>query len=257
MKPFLSVIIPSFNETENIKAGSLDQIKDYLTGQKYSWEVIVSDDGSVEEARTLARDYCTKNAGFIYLENEHGGKPFAIWSGIQKAQGEIILLTDMDQSAPITEVEKLLPCYDQGFDIAIGSRGAERKNFSPFRLLASFIFRTFRRTMLLPNIIDTQCGFKSLKKAVAVDIFPRMEVIRNGRPKDMNWHVGAWDTEMLYVAQKYGYKIKEVPVRWENQDLAMATKNSTSKGKFVKESIEMVQEVIRVRTNDLKGYYRK
>lgn len=257
-RPYLSVIIPSFNETENLKAGVLNEVRDYLSRQKYSWEVIVSDDGSPDKiARQLAKDYCAGNPGFIFLENDHGGKPFALWAGIEKASGEIILLTDMDQSTPIAEVEKLLPYYQQNFDVVIGSRGSERKNFTLFRLLASFIFRNFRRMFLLPNVTDTQCGFKSLKKNVAVSIFPRMEAIRRGRPKDNSWHVGAWDTEMLFIAEKDGYKIKEVPVEWRNRDLSMATKKSADKGKFVKESIEMVQEIIRVRLNDIKGYYKK
>lgn len=256
--PYLSVVIPSFNETENLKAGVLDQVASYLGTQKYTWEVIVSDDGSPDPtARRLAQDYCAQNPHFRFLENEHGGKPFAIWSGIESARAEIVLLTDMDQSTPIKELEKLLPFYDQGYDVVIGGRGVERKNSSAFRRLASDIFRTLRRLFLLPNIIDTQCGFKTLKRSIATEVFPKMDVIKRGKPKDSNWHVGAWDTEFLFITQKYGYKIKEVPVSWENRDLAMETKNSTSKSKFVKESLEMVEEMIKIRANDLKGNYRK
>lgn len=257
-KIYLSIIIPSYNETENLKRGALSEVEGYLKKQKYPWEVIVSDDGSpIQESRKLAKDFCDQHPGFVYVENEHGGKPFALLGGIDHARGELILLTDLDQSTPLPEVEKLLPYFDQGFDIVIGSRGTGRKNSSPFRTLASFVFRTFRRFFLLPNIIDTQCGFKSMRRTVAREIFPRLEVIKRGRPKDNNWHVGAWDGEMLYVAEKFGYKIKEVSVEWENRDLSMGTKNSTDKGKFVKESIEMVQEVVRVRLNNFRGYYQQ
>lgn len=255
---FLSVVIPSYNETENLRRGVLGEVRDYLSKQEYSWEVIVSDDDSSDfEAKNLAKNFCSQTRGFFFLENTHGGKPFALWGGIQKAQGKIVLLTDMDQSAPITETAKLLPHYNLGFDIVIGSRGTGRKKSSPFRSLASFVFRTFRRMFLLPGIVDTQCGFKSMRRRVALEVFPQLSVIKRGRPKDQNWHVGAWDGELLYVAERFGYKIKEVPVEWENRDLSMETKKSTSKSKFVKESLEMAEEVIRVRYNDFRGYYKK
>lgn len=254
---FLSVVIPSYNETENLRRGVLGEVRDYLQKQKYTWEVIVSDDGSPEaESRNLAKAFCSKNAGFQFLENEHGGKPFALWGAIQKTLGKIVLFTDMDQSAPIEEVEKLLPYYDEGFDIVIGSRGTERKNFSPFRLLASTIFRLFRQIVILPQIVDTQAGFKSMKKEVAVQIFPKLQIIRGGREKNKGWKVGSWDAELLFIADKFGYKIKEVPIAWENRDLAMATKKSTS-GKFVQESLDMLSQIFRVRINDMRGFYEK
>lgn len=255
---YLSVVIPSYNETENLRSGALDKVRDYLQKQKYSWEVIVSDDGSPDaDARSLAKAFCEKNKGFLFLENEHAGKPYAIWSGIQKATGEIVLFTDMDQSTPIPEVEKLLPFYEKGFDVVIGSRGSERKNSSLFRLLASGIFRLVRQTVLLRNITDTQCGFKSFKKEAAADIFPHMMIILNKPTGTQGWRVGAWDVELLFVAQKRGHEIAEVPVIWENQDLSMNTKGSSSKGKFVKESLEMLRELYRVKMNDLRGVYNQ
>lgn len=252
---FLSVIIPSYNETENLKHGALNEVAAYLENQKYSWEVIVSDDGSPEaESRELASSYCQDHRNFSFLENKHAGKPFAIWSAIQKAKGKIVLFTDMDQSTPISEVEKLLAKFDKGFEVVIGSRGTERKNFSLFRLVASSAFRTFRRTILLPKIIDTQAGFKSLTRESALKIFPKMRVIRTGPVQTQGWKVGAWDVEMLFIADKLGYKIAEVPVAWANRDVSTGKKSGGSK--FVHESLEMLQEIIRVRINDLKGYYR-
>ncbi len=255
MNIFLSVVIPSYNETENLKRGVLDEVNSYLQKQKYSWEIIVSDDGSPqEESRKLAKSYCDSHKGFVFLENEHAGKPFALWSGIQKTSGEIILITDMDQSAPLKELEKLLPWYQENFDLVIGSRGTKRKNFSLFRLLASTIFRIFRQSLILPKIVDTQAGFKTFKRTVAIDIFPRLQVIQKGRQPAVGWKVGAWDAELLYIADKYGYKIKEVPVLWEDQDISTGKKGT---GKFVQESLEMLEQIFRVRLNDFRGYYRK
>lgn len=253
---FLSVVIPSYNETENLKRGVLAEVRDYLSLQKYSWEVIVSDDGSVDEAKKLAKEFCENSKGFTYLQNEHAGKPFAVWSGVQKAQGEIVLLTDMDQSAPIFELEKILPCYKENYDIVIGSRGTERKSYSLLRRIGSVIFKTFRQSIILPNIVDTQAGFKSFKLGIGLKIFPKLQVIRQGNTGAKGWSVGSWDTEFLFIADKLGYKIREVPILWENRDMAVGTKKSGS-GKYLKESVEMVQQMFRVRVNDLRGYYNK
>lgn len=256
-KIYLSIIIPSYNETENLKNGALNGVRDYLEKQKYPWEVIVSDDGSPdEEARKLAKEFCDKTPGFKFLENKHAGKPFAIWSGIQKATGEIVLFSDMDQSTPISEFEKLSPFYNQGYDVVIGSRGTMRKNSSAFRSLASIIFRGVRRTVLLGNIIDTQCGFKSCRLEVARKVFPMMQIIKAGSDNLVGWKVTSYDVELLFAAQKLSYKIAEVPVEWENRDLSMDTKKSSSKGKFAKESIDMLKELWRVKMNDIKGYYK-
>lgn len=251
---FLSVVIPSYNETENLKSGVLDQVKNYLQKQKYTWEVLVSDDGSISEAKKLAKDFCEGNRGFTFLENPHGGKPFALWAGIQKAGGEIVLFTDMDQSAPISELDKLLPWYKEGYDLVIGSRGTERKSYSLLRQLGSVIFKIFRQSILLPNITDTQAGFKSFKREIGLKIFPKLQIIRQGNTGTKGWSVGSWDAEFLFIADKLGYKIKEVPILWENRDLSVGTKKSGS-GKYLKESWEMVQQMFRVRVNDLKGYY--
>ncbi len=253
---FLSVVIPSYNETENLARGVLGQVRDYLLKQDYDWEVVVSDDGSPDEkARRLARDFCDQNKNFRFLENEHGGKPFAIWSGIQKVKGKIVLITDMDQSTPITELGKLLPYYKENFDVVIGSRGLERKSYSVLRKIGSIIFKVFRQIFILPKIVDTQAGFKSFKREIGLEVFPQLQIIRQGNRGIKGWSVGSWDAEFLFIADKKGYKIKEVPVTWENTDLAVETKKSGS-GKYLRESAEMVQQIFRIRFNDFRGFYK-
>ena len=252
---YLSVIVPSYNETENLQRGVLGQVRDYLEKQTYLWEVIVSDDGSVPEAKNLARGFCEKNKGFAFLENKHGGKIFAVWSGVQKAKGEVVLLTDMDQSTPISEIEKILPYYQENYDIVIGSRGTDRKNYSLLRRVGSVIFKLFRQSLVLPKIIDTQAGFKSFKLEVGLKVFPKLQIIRQGNIGVKGWSVGSWDAEFLFIADKLGFKIKEVPILWENRDMATDTKKSSG-SKYLRESVEMVEQTLRVRFNDLKGYYR-
>lgn len=254
---YLSVIIPSYNETENLRRGVLNEVKNYLSKQKYSWEVIVSDDQSPDdESRHLARDFCEQNPKFTFLENIHGGKPQAIWSGIQKATGQLVLFTDMDQSTPISELDKLLPYFEKGYDIAIGSRGLERKNFSIFRKLASFIFHNFRCFFLLGEIADTQAGFKCLRTEIAKEIFPKLAAIKSAGVF-RGWTVTSFDVEMLVIAKTRGYKIAEVPILWEDRDLSIAKAKERQGGKFIKESIEMFQEVLRVKSNQLRGLYDK
>ncbi len=255
-KPYLSVVIPSYNETANLKRGVLGEVASYLKSQKYPWEVIISDDGSPEaETREIAKDFCNKTPGFIYLQNDHGGKAFAVYAGVQKASGEIVLFTDMDQSTPIRELEKLLPKFADGFDIVIGSRGGDRKNFSLLRLIASNVFRAIRRTFVLGHLTDTQCGFKAFKGTVIKEIFPLLEVIKSPPDKKSGWNPTAFDVELMVAAEARGYEIAEVPTDWEDRDVSTGKSRGTAK--FVRESLEMLHEIFRVRLNDLKGYYRK
>jgi len=248
-KPYLSIVIPCYNEENNLKRGVLDEVKKYLKKQIYLWEVIISDDGSNDESLDFLEKYCQKNPNFILLKNPHGGKPFAVRAGIKKAKGKIVLFTDMDQSTPIKEIEKLLPFFDKGYDVVIGSRGLERKGFSLLRRLASRAFRLFRKASLLKNIDDTQCGFKAFRNMVAKDLFSQLLIFKDPA-KVKGWRVGAFDVELLFIAQKRGYKIAEVPVKWKDKDIAKGKQR-----KFLKESWAMLKEILRVKINDLKGLY--
>ncbi len=248
-RPFLSVIIPCYNEETNLRRGVLEEVEKYLRGQGYSSEVIISDDGSTDKSIKIIEKFVKQHPGFKLLKNQHAGKPFAIKSGLIKAKGEIVLFTDMDQSAPIAELEKLLPWSEKGFDLVIGSRGKERKHFPWYRKLISFGFRLFRRTLLLRSIIDTQCGFKAINQKAGMAIFKKMQMFKEEK-KTSGWRVGAWDVEMLFVAGKLGYKIKEVKVSWEDRDVTQGKQRN-----FIKESKEMLQEIFRVRLNEILGRY--
>lgn len=249
-KIYLSVIIPCYNEEENLKRGVLGRVERHLNQQKYPYEVIVSDDGSTDGSLAFLEKYSKTHPQFKLLKNPHVGKPFAIRSGINQAQGEIVLFTDMDQSAPINQVAKLLPYFKKGLDVVIGSRGQERAGFSLFRQLASHVFRFIRQRLLLKEIVDTQCGFKAFKNRVAKDLFSRLLIFKEAK-KTKGWRVGAFDVELLFLAQKQGYKIAEVAIQWQDQDVA------SGKGrKFFQESQEMLAEILRVKFNDLLGRYQ-
>ena len=246
---FLSVVIPCYNEAANLKRGVLRQVYDFLKKQKYSWEVIISDDGSSDESRKLVAAFVKKHPRFRLLKNKHGGKPYAVWQGIKASKGEIILFTDMDQSTPIKEIGKLLPYFDKGYEVVIGSRGWKRKGAPFYRQLAAFIFLNLRRMLLLRRIVDTQCGFKALKAEVAKELFPQLSVLKNFK-EAKGWRVTAFDVELLFLAQKKGYSIAEVPVAWKDEDVSQGKKKS-----FIKESRQMLEQIINVRKNDWQGKY--
>lgn len=248
-KPYLSVVIPCYNEEKNLHSGVLDQIENYLSEQDYYSEVIISDDASSDGSLDFVKNYCQKHPFFRQLKNKHGGKAFAIRSGIENAQGEIILTTDMDQSTPITQVAKLMPYFQKDYEVAIGSRGESREGFSFIRRLGSAVFRILRQRLLLKNVIDTQCGFKAYKNRVAKDLFSRLLIFKKTKTT-RGWRVGAFDVELLFVAQKLGYRIKEVPVEWKDRDISQGKQR-----KYFKESKEMLKEILRVKLNDLMGKY--
>ena len=248
---YLSVVVPCYNERENLLRGVLEEMHDYLSQQPYTVEVIVSDDGSTDDSREITASRIGNWPNFRLLENVHGGKPAAVWSGIQAAQGEIVLFTDMDQSTPIHQLAKLLPFFDQGYDVVIGSRGMGRENFPLYRRLGSNIFRGVRRLFLLHSVADTQCGFKAMRRAVACEAFPQLEAIRRAsRPS--GWKVTAFDVELLFLTEKLGHRLREVEVEWANRDVSKGKRKS-----YLAESQEMARELLRIKLNDWRGEYTK
>ncbi|MFH2019522.1 MAG: glycosyltransferase [bacterium] len=251
MSLLVSVIIPNYNEIANLERGVLSIIQGYLEKQSYSWEVIITDDGSTDDSLAFIAQFIAVHKNFRLLKNPHAGKPYALRSAINVAKGEYVLFTDMDQSTPISELSKLTPFINEGYKVIIGSRGARRTDSALYRQLASILFLLARRAILLSEIKDTQCGFKLIETNLAKKIFAGMRIF--GRANNaVGWKVTAYDVEMLHLAKKFGEKIKEVRVVWKDED--------TSEGKgrnFLKESYEMLFEIMRVRINDILGKYDK
>ncbi len=252
MKTSLSIVIPCYNEENNLKKGVLDDVYAFLKKQLFDWEVLLCNDESTDDSLSLLKNFAKNHKKFQVLNLPHGGKPSAVWSGIQKAKYPIVLFTDMDQSTPLSESLKLLPYFDQGYDLVIGSRGANREGTSVARKIMSTVFLFGRRLFLLPNIVDTQCGFKAIKTNLAKNIFPNLQFFKE-KEESNGWRVSAFDVELLFMAKKWGYKIKEVPVKWKNEDSSTTKGNNSDR--FKKESQQMVKEIIRVKYNDLRGLY--
>ena len=240
-----------FNEEANLKKGVLKEVLDFLKKQKYSWEVIISDDGSTDQSLSLVKEFVKNKPAFKIVKNNHGGKAFAMRSGIKEARGEIILTTDMDQSTPLNQIKKLLPWLKRDYAVAIGSRGLVRKGAPWYRKIMAIGFRILRGLFLLREINDTQCGFKAYKSQVIKSIFPQLEIFKKAS-QEKGWRVSAIDVELLFLAKKRGFRIKEAEVNWQDRDVS-----STKTHNFVKESKNMASEVWRVKMNNWQGKYEK
>ena len=249
VKPFLSVVIPSYNELGNLHKGVLDKVDHYLSRQKYSWEVIVVDDGSTDGSIEFVENFIKENKGFRLVKNGHTGKAGAVTRGVLDAQGEIVLFTDMDQATPIEEVENFFSPLEKNFDIVIGSRNSKRKG-APWTRLVMARSMMILRTLIVGvyGISDTQCGFKAFRNDVAKKLFKKVNEINKGFKQVTGSHVTAgFDVELLYLAQKMGYKIKEVPVSW----LYVETRRVSP----LKDSIDGFFDLFKIKFNSLKGIY--
>jgi len=233
--PHLSLVIPVYNEKERIKK-SLRNIVPYLEQRTADYEIILVDDGSSDN--TLEVIEGIRNEHFRILKNERNcGKGYAVQKGMLKSRFPLVLFSDADLSCPIEELEKFLP-YLKDNDIVICSRGMKESKISlhqPFyKEWLGKLGNKFIRLLLLPAIHDTQCGFKLFKKEALV-VFQKQTVKRWG-----------FDFEILLVAQKMGFRIKEVPVRWQN--------DKQSKVKHL-DYLKTFGELLKIRWNILTNKY--
>lgn len=243
-EPFLSIVIPAYNEERRLPA-TLAAIKAFLVNEPYTAEVIVVDDGSEDRTAEVA-----EAAGATVLRCEHRGKGFAVRAGALAARGDIILLCDADLATPIEEWPRLRAAIERGYPIAIGSRegiGASREGEPWYRHVMGRVFNWIIRLVALRGINDTQCGFKALRRAVARDLFQRVRIYGDDAPIVRGAAVTAYDVELLFLAQRRGYAICEIPVKWRY--------GTETKVNPLRDSWRNLRDVLRVRINDLCGKY--
>lgn len=249
-RPFLSVVIPAYNESVNIRGGALDRVVAYLVGRGMRYELLVVDDGSVDDTAALADAYAASHSGVQVLRNPHRGKAHTVVTGLLAAVGEIILFTDMDQATPIEEVERLLPFFHDGFDLVIGSRGKVRRNAPLSRRLMSRGQVVLRDVILdLGTVSDTQCGFKAFRREPIRKVIENLRVYdpRQEEPIEGAAVTAGFDVELLFVATKLGYRVKEVPVEWDYQ--------LTRRVSLLKDSFRGIRDLLRIRAADWRGEY--
>lgn len=234
---FLSIVIPVFNEEKRLPE-SLKLIFDYCNNSSFSSEIILVDDGSLDNTKEIASEIAfqyrqSQKVSFRLISYQpNQGKGYAIKTGMLASKGKLALFTDADLSTPITETEKLINMIKAGYDIAIGSRylpGSFIEIRQPlYRRLMGRIFRWLVNWLAISDIKDTQCGFKLFKREVIFSIFSRQRIYRFG-----------FDVELLYIAQKLKYKIAEIPIRWRN--------SPDSKIRPISDSVSMLKDLIRIR----------
>lgn len=244
----LSIVVPAYNEESNIRLGALDNVYHYLERKPYTWEMIIIDDGSTDETPKLLSEFSQSRAGVSIIRNPHQGKAATVITGLLAAQGDIVLFTDLDQATPINDIEKLLPWFDRGYAVVIGSRNFIRQGAPFWRLIMArglIIIRSF--LLGLHDITDTQCGFKAFRRTVAREIVKQLKLFGHPHRVTGSMVTPGFDIEVLYIAEKRGYKIKDVPVKWHYVE--------TRRVNPLKDSLHGLLDIVRIRINAWKRLY--
>lgn len=246
----VSLIIPCYNEVANIQKGVLDRVGNFVKHHPEFHEVLIVDDGSTDDSRSVVeQDYLPHFPFFRLIRNNHQGKAYAIITGIREASGDQVMFSDIDLATPIDESEKLIEAFNKGADVVIGSRNPVREGAPMKRRIMAYGLIFLRGFFLgLGKLKDTQCGFKLFDTKAARDIIDRMQVFRNGKTISGSSVSAGFDLEFLFVARKRGYSIAEVPVIWRHVE----TKNVN----FIKDSLETLSDMIRIRYYHIKGKYQ-
>jgi len=235
-----SIIIPAYNEGARVGA-TLEKVLAHVAKLGWDAEIIAVDDGSRDNTVEIIRGYAEKNPRLRLLQNPgNRGKGYSVRNGMLHAQGELLLFSDADLSAPIEEADKLFGAIAGGADIAIGSRWLRRDlqtQRQPFyRQIFGRIFNLMLRITLGLTFKDTQCGFKAFTRDAAMQIFPLQKIERWG-----------FDPELLYLARKLKFKVAEVPVEWAHSE---GTRISP-----LRDGTRMFLEMLKIRWNAITGKY--
>jgi len=240
-----SIVIPAFNESARIEA-ALQEVTDCVEKHGWAAEVIVVNDGSRDDTAAIVRRWMERKPYMRLLENPgNRGKGYSVRHGLLDAKGAIVMFTDADISAPMDEAELLFQAIDppdggEGVDVAIGSRWLERDRqtiHQPlYRQLFGRCFNLVTRTVMHLPYADTQCGFKAFKHDAAQRIFCLQRIERWG-----------FDPEILFIAQRLKYTVREVPVTWGHDE--------RSRMSYLRDGLRMLEEMVVIRWNALRGRY--
>jgi dolichyl-phosphate beta-glucosyltransferase len=237
-----SIVIPAFNESARIGRALSDVLSSI---QKNSWdaEIIVVNDGSSDDTAAIVQGFAATHPIIRLIHNDgNRGKGYSVRNGMLQATGSLVMFTDADLSAPMDEAERLFAAIRDGADVAIGSRWLERGRQTIHQpLYRQFFGRCFnavtRMVMRLP-FADTQCGFKAFTRSAAQTIFQLQRIERWG-----------FDPEILFIALKRGYKVREVSVTWGHDE--------RSRISYLRDGIKMLEELVYIRWNAMVGAYNR
>lgn len=240
-RPFLSVVIPAYNEAHRLPA-TLQAMEAYFSTQPYPVEIVVVDDGSTDQTAGVVQAWAAQHPNTVLLSDAiNRGKGYAVKSGVLSASGELFLVADADGAAPIEELERLLKVlHDNPAPVILGSRARSSKETRIrghwHRKVMGRIF-TWMLFALAPGIGDTQCGFKLFAREAAIPLFTLQTL--NGY---------AYDVEILHAARQNGYAIREVPINWTNV--------KGSKVNVLTDSWRMFFSLFKIAWHSLQGHYR-
>ena len=237
-RPLLSIVIPAHNE-ENRLPRTLEQVFTFLEQQSYEAEVLIVENGSTDRTLELAQGFARQHPGLHVIHLDERGKGLAVRRGMLEAQGEYRFMCDADLSMPIGEVNKFLPPVSPEFDIAVGSRevkGAIRYDEPSYRHFGGRFINFMIRLLILPQLQDTQCGFKCFRAAAAEDLFRRQTLD--------GW---SFDIELLFIAYRRGDRVIEIPIHWYYRP--------ESKINAVRDALRMISDIFVIRANARRGLY--
>jgi dolichyl-phosphate beta-glucosyltransferase len=239
--PHLSVVIPAYDEERRLPQ-TLQSILSYIARQPYSVEVVVVDDGSKDSTAELVEGLGVENPVLRLVRHFDGrnhGKGATVQRGMLEARGAYRLFMDADNSTTIEHIEKFWPWFKEGFDVVIGSRDIDGADIpirqSRLKELAGDAGNLVIRWLAVPGIYDTQAGFKMFTSRAAEEIFPRLTLERWG-----------FDIEVLAIARRKGFGIKELPITWRND-----TESKVGPGAY----LQVLGEVWRIHRNLRRGLY--
>jgi dolichyl-phosphate beta-glucosyltransferase len=239
----ISVVVPCFNEGKTINR-NLKKINQFLAENFSDYEIIAVNDGSRDNtSQELART-AEEISRLIVIDNKtNKGKGGVVREGMLKGQCEIMMFMDADLAMPIEDVGKFIREIESGYDLAIASRFVPGLQIKMpvlwYRKIMENIFRIIRMVVINNySVKDTQCGFKVFSRASAKDIFPRALLNRF-----------AFDAEIIFIAGKHGYKIKELPIVLQNP--------ATSSIRVVRDSANMLCDLVRIRIHYFSGKYKR
>ena len=237
-----SIVIPAYNESARI-GRTLSEVIRSIEKNGWNAEVLVVNDGSTDDTTAIVQSFATAHPIIRLIKNEgNRGKGYSVRHGMLAAAGSIVMFTDADLSSPMDEAERLFAALREGADVAIGSRWLERKRQTIHQpLYWQFFGRCFnavtRMVMRLP-FADTQCGFKAFTSSAAQTIFQLQRIERWG-----------FDPEILFIALKRGYTVREVAVTWGHDE--------RSRISYLKDGIKMLEELMYIRWNAMVGAYNR
>ena len=237
-QPFLSIIIPAYNEEARLP-DTLQKVGVFLCDQAYTAEVLVVDNNSTDQTAEIILDFSNQFSFIKGLFEKNPGKGAAVRCGMHQAQGEFLFMCDADLSMPIEEVNQFLPPRLEGFQVAIASReapGSIRFDEPLSRHLGGRLMNWLIQLFILPGLNDTQCGFKCFTRESARDLFEKQTLI--------GW---SFDIELLYIARQRGYKIIEVAIPWIYRQ--------ESKVHAVQDALKILLDIRSIRLNHAQGMY--